>query len=59
MKTAGRFAARQTDDGTLEMRIGSAHRSDAGLYVCRIINELGSRQAECRVDVRGERRQLG
>lgn len=56
MKTAGRLAVRQMDDGTLEMRISSAQRSDAGLYICRILNEYGSRQAECRVDVRGERR---
>lgn len=54
MKTAGRFAVRQTDDGTSEMRIGSAQRSDAGLYVCKIINEYGTKQAECRVEVKGE-----
>lgn len=56
MKTAGRFAARQTGDGAVEMRISSAQRSDAGVYVCRIINEYGTKQAECRVDVRGGRR---
>lgn len=60
VKTAGRFALRQTDDGTLEIRISSAQRSDAGVYVCRIINDYGTRQQECRVDVRGERqRRLG
>lgn len=59
MRTAGRFAALQTDDGALEMRISSAQRSDTGIYVCRIVNEYGSRQAESRVDVRGERRRLG
>ncbi|XP_051283364.1 striated muscle preferentially expressed protein kinase isoform X2 [Dicentrarchus labrax] len=52
LKTAGRFAVRETDDGTSEMRIVSAQRSDAGLYVCKIINEYGSKQAECRVDVK-------
>uniref|UniRef100_A0A3Q3XBS0 Ig-like domain-containing protein n=1 Tax=Mola mola TaxID=94237 RepID=A0A3Q3XBS0_MOLML len=52
--TAGRFSMRQTDDGTNEMRICSAQRSDTGLYVCKIINEYGTKQAECRVDVRGE-----
>lgn len=45
---------RQTDNGTNEMRICSAQRSDTGLYVCKIINEYGTKQAECRVDVRGE-----
>lgn len=54
VKTAGRFAVRQTDDGTREMRIGSAQRSDAGLYVCKIINEYGTKQAECRVEVKGD-----
>lgn len=59
MKTMGRFALRQTDDGTIEMRISSVHRSDTGLYICRIINEYGAKQAECRVDVRGEQWWLG
>ncbi len=54
MKTAGRFAVRETDDGTSEMRISSAQRSDAGLYVCKIINEYGNEQVECRVEVKGE-----
>ncbi|XP_037618102.1 striated muscle preferentially expressed protein kinase isoform X2 [Sebastes umbrosus] len=52
VKTAGCFAVRETDDGTIEMRIGSAQRSDAGLYVCKIINEYGCKQAECRVEVK-------
>ncbi|XP_060888188.1 striated muscle preferentially expressed protein kinase [Labrus mixtus] len=52
VKTAGRFAARETGDSSSEMRISSAQRSDAGLYVCKIINEYGSKQAECRVDVK-------
>lgn len=54
MKTAGRLAVRQTDDDTCEMRISSAQRSDTGLYVCKIVNEYGSEQAECRVEVKGE-----
>lgn len=56
VKTAGRFAVRETDDGTSEMRIGSAQRSDAGLYVCKIMNEYGTEQVECRVEVKGEQR---
>ncbi|XP_070850331.1 striated muscle preferentially expressed protein kinase [Chaetodon trifascialis] len=52
VKTAGRFTVRETDDGSSEMRIGSAQRSDAGLYVCKIINEYGTKQAECRVEVK-------
>lgn len=54
MKTAGRFAVRETDDDARELSISSAQRSDGGLYICKIINEIGSKQAECRVDVRGE-----
>ncbi|KAK9523992.1 hypothetical protein VZT92_017863 [Zoarces viviparus] len=52
VKTAGRFAVSETGDDTSEMRIGSAQRSDAGLYVCKIVNEYGSKQAECRVEVK-------
>ncbi|KAM9334206.1 striated muscle preferentially expressed protein kinase-like [Symphorus nematophorus] len=58
VKTAGRFVVRETDDGTSEMRIGSAQRSDAGLYVCKIINEYGSKQAECRVEVKAAGAQM-
>ncbi|KAG8004491.1 Striated muscle preferentially expressed protein kinase, partial [Nibea albiflora] len=52
VKTAGRFAVRETDNDVRELSISSAQRSDGGLYVCKIINEYGSKQAECRVDVR-------
>ncbi|XP_012780144.3 striated muscle preferentially expressed protein kinase isoform X2 [Maylandia zebra] len=54
VKTAGHFTVREMEDGTSEMRIGSAQRSDAGLYACRIINEYGSKQAECRLEVRAQ-----
>ncbi|XP_028277245.1 striated muscle preferentially expressed protein kinase-like isoform X2 [Parambassis ranga] len=52
VKTTGRFALRETEDDASEMRISSAQRSDAGIYVCKIVNEYGFKQAECRVDVR-------
>ncbi|XP_076011349.1 striated muscle preferentially expressed protein kinase-like [Genypterus blacodes] len=52
LKTVGRFTARETEDGSGEMRVSSAQRSDAGLYVCRIINEHGAQQAQCRVEVK-------
>lgn len=54
MKTSGRLTVQETEDGGSEMRLGSAQRSDAGLYICKIVNEYGSKQAECRVDIRGE-----
>lgn len=56
MKTAGRFAVRETGGGASEMRIGSARVSDSGLYVCKVVNEYGCEQAECRVEVKGESR---
>ncbi|XP_055369100.1 striated muscle preferentially expressed protein kinase isoform X2 [Betta splendens] len=51
VKMGGRFSVRQTGDGGSEMRIGSARRSDTGIYSCKIVNEYGTKQAECRVDV--------
>ncbi|KAM4602243.1 striated muscle preferentially expressed protein kinase-like [Polymixia lowei] len=52
VKTGGRFAAREMEDGTGEIRISSAQRSDAGVYVCKIINEYGTEQSECRLEVK-------
>ncbi|MED6243856.1 hypothetical protein ATANTOWER_028511, partial [Ataeniobius toweri] len=52
VKTGGRFVVREMEDGTCEMRISSAQRSDAGLYVCEINNECGMKKVECRVEVR-------
>ncbi|XP_068165520.1 striated muscle preferentially expressed protein kinase isoform X2 [Antennarius striatus] len=52
MRTAGRFALQETDDGASELSISSAQRSDAGLYVCKIINESGSKTAECKLEVK-------
>ncbi|XP_029941890.1 striated muscle preferentially expressed protein kinase [Salarias fasciatus] len=52
VKMAGRFAVREIEDDTSELVIGSAQRSDTGRYVCKIVNEYGSEQAECRVELR-------
>lgn len=52
--TAGRVAVQEMEGGSYEMRIGSAQKSDAGLYVCKLISERGTKQAECRVEIRGE-----
>ncbi|XP_034034082.1 striated muscle preferentially expressed protein kinase-like isoform X2 [Thalassophryne amazonica] len=51
VRTAGRITVQQTDGGVGEMRISSAQRSHAGLYVCKIINESGTKEAECRLEV--------
>uniref|UniRef100_A0A667WIG3 Ig-like domain-containing protein n=1 Tax=Myripristis murdjan TaxID=586833 RepID=A0A667WIG3_9TELE len=54
VRTAGRFAVRETEDGTSEMRISSAQRCDAGVYACKIINEYGTKQMDCRLEVKGK-----
>ncbi|XP_061081584.1 striated muscle preferentially expressed protein kinase-like isoform X2 [Conger conger] len=52
IKTAGRRVVRETEDGTFEMKITSAQRSDMGVYTCKIINEYGSKQCECKLEVK-------
>ncbi|XP_026157880.1 striated muscle preferentially expressed protein kinase isoform X3 [Mastacembelus armatus] len=52
VRTAGRFTVQETEDGSIEMRISSVQRSDAGLYVCKVVNEYGTKQEECRVEVK-------
>ncbi|XP_043965423.1 striated muscle preferentially expressed protein kinase-like isoform X6 [Gambusia affinis] len=52
VKAGGRFAVREMADGTCEMRISAAHRSDTGLYVCKLHSECGTKQVECRVEVK-------
>ncbi|CAB1327736.1 unnamed protein product [Coregonus sp. 'balchen'] len=52
LKTNGRFIVRETEDGTSEMIIAPAQRTDAGLYTCKIINEYGTKQSECKLEVK-------
>ncbi|XP_021180754.2 striated muscle preferentially expressed protein kinase isoform X1 [Fundulus heteroclitus] len=52
VKTDPRHVVRETSDGTFEMTIKSAVRSDSGVYTCRIINEYGTKQCEARLDVK-------
>ncbi|KAK7893232.1 hypothetical protein WMY93_022384 [Mugilogobius chulae] len=40
--TAGRYSLSQTEDGAIELRITATQQSDAGVYVCKIINAHGS-----------------
>lgn len=58
LKTAGRFAVRDTEDGSSEVRIVPAQRSDAGVYICKIINEYGTKESECRLEVKGRERRV-
>ncbi|XP_037542777.1 striated muscle preferentially expressed protein kinase [Nematolebias whitei] len=52
VKTGPRHIVRETTDGTFEMKIKSAVRSDSGIYTCRIINEYGTKQCEGRLEVK-------
>ncbi|XP_051913614.1 striated muscle preferentially expressed protein kinase isoform X3 [Hippocampus zosterae] len=52
VKTAGRFSIREKEDGANEIKIISAQRSDSGLYACKLVNERGTKQEECRVEVK-------
>lgn len=49
--TSGRISLQTSEDGTTELRITSAQRSDSGTYVCKIINEHGVKKAQSTLDV--------
>lgn len=53
MKTGPRYIVCGTEDGTFEMTIKSAVRSDSGIYTCKIINEYGTKQCEGKLQVKG------
>lgn len=53
VKTGPRHIVREADNGTFEMIIKSAVRSDAGIYTCKIINEYGTKQCEGKLQVQG------
>lgn len=52
VKTGPRHIVRETEDGTFEMTIKSAARSDSGIYTCKIINEYGTKHCEGKLDVK-------
>ncbi|XP_077436691.1 striated muscle preferentially expressed protein kinase isoform X2 [Vanacampus margaritifer] len=52
VKSGPRHIVRETENGTFEMTIKSALRSDAGIYTCKIINEFGTKQCEGKLDVK-------
>ncbi|XP_033472187.2 striated muscle preferentially expressed protein kinase isoform X1 [Epinephelus lanceolatus] len=52
VKTGPRHIVRETEDGTFEMTIKSAVRSDSGIYTCKIINEYGTKQCEGKLEVK-------
>ncbi|XP_066542039.1 striated muscle preferentially expressed protein kinase-like [Hoplias malabaricus] len=59
IKTGPRHTVRETEDGTCEMIIKSAVKSDAGVYTCKIINEYGTKQCEGKLEVKDIPVELG
>ncbi|KAL2088131.1 hypothetical protein ACEWY4_016959 [Coilia grayii] len=51
VKSDSRHVVQELGDGKCEMKIKSALKSDSGVYTCKIINEHGVKQTECRLDV--------
>lgn len=54
VKTDSRHVVQELPDGKFEMKIKSALKSDGGVYTCKIINEYGVKQADCKLEVSGE-----
>ncbi|XP_066519297.1 striated muscle preferentially expressed protein kinase [Hoplias malabaricus] len=52
IRTDGKHELREMDNGKCELRINSVGKSDAGFYTCKIINECGTKQTECRLEVK-------
>nr|XP_029480046.1 striated muscle preferentially expressed protein kinase-like [Oncorhynchus nerka] len=52
IKTDLHHTVRETKDGTFEMTINSAQKSDTGVYTCKIINEYGTKQCACKLEVK-------
>ncbi|XP_063067598.1 striated muscle preferentially expressed protein kinase-like isoform X3 [Engraulis encrasicolus] len=51
VKTDSRHVVQELPDGKFEMKIKSALKSDGGVYTCKIINEYGVKQADCKLEV--------
>ncbi|XP_031730905.1 LOW QUALITY PROTEIN: striated muscle preferentially expressed protein kinase-like [Anarrhichthys ocellatus] len=52
VKAGPHHDVRETEDGTFEMTVKSALRSDSGVYTCKIINEYGTKQCEAKLEVK-------
>ncbi|XP_049335815.1 striated muscle preferentially expressed protein kinase isoform X2 [Astyanax mexicanus] len=52
IKSSDRHELGEVQDGRCELRIKSAEKSDAGVYTCKIINEYGTKQTECQLEVK-------
>ncbi|XP_074550541.1 striated muscle preferentially expressed protein kinase [Halichoeres trimaculatus] len=52
VKSGPRHIVQETEEGTFEMTIKSAVKSDSGIYTCKIINEYGTKQCEGKLEVK-------
>ncbi|XP_062384604.1 striated muscle preferentially expressed protein kinase [Sardina pilchardus] len=59
IKTDSRHVVQELPEGKYEMKIKSALKADAGVYTCKIINEYGTKQHECRLEVSASSGQPG
>ncbi|XP_078260435.1 obscurin-like protein 1a [Rhinoraja longicauda] len=55
VKSDGRHSVLEGEDGRFQLNIAAAQRADAGVYSCKAINEYGTRQCSCKMDVKGRR----
>uniref|UniRef100_A0A3Q3EP44 Ig-like domain-containing protein n=1 Tax=Labrus bergylta TaxID=56723 RepID=A0A3Q3EP44_9LABR len=53
VKSGPRHIVREAEEGTFEMTIKSAVKSDSGIYTCKVINEYGTKQCEGKLEVKG------
>lgn len=54
IKASNRHTLQEAEDGSFEMRITAAQKTDTGLYTCKIVNEYGMKQCDCHLEVIGE-----
>ncbi|XP_062853709.1 striated muscle preferentially expressed protein kinase, partial [Trichomycterus rosablanca] len=52
IKAGGQHELTEMDNGKCELKIKSAEKSDAGVYMCKILNEYGTKQTECQLEVK-------
>ncbi|MBN3297320.1 SPEG kinase, partial [Amia calva] len=52
IKTGSRHCVSETENSTFDMKIMAAEKSDAGVYTCKAINEYGTKQCECKLEVK-------
>ncbi|XP_072573136.1 striated muscle preferentially expressed protein kinase isoform X3 [Paramormyrops kingsleyae] len=51
IKASNRHTLQEAEDGSFEMQITAAQKTDTGLYTCKIVNEYGMKQCDCHLEV--------